>query len=262
MVIQIKDTGLGRTDLSVEFAAGTPFPNLVIDNFLPDSLANDLLAEINQYNDFQKSNDYIFAKNKFESPSLEKIGPNCAAIKEFLLSRDVSKALSTVYGKELFVDPYFTGGGLHRGGEGSYLDMHTDFSIHPLNHNWMRELNLILYLNKDWKQKYGGNLELRNSLTNHPNSIEPLFNRMIIMLTKDFTLHGYKPIQFPEGVYRTSIAAYAYSESIDGEIQNLRSTTTWAPEGGSLVKTLLARYTPHLVNLKQRIFGSSTARKK
>lgn len=263
MQLSISDTPLIRPDLGQLFANGHPFPVAILDNFLPLPLAQGVLDEILAYQDFQKSNDYIFAKNKFESPRMENLGPNGKAIKEYLLSQDVADALSAMYGRKIFVDPDFVGGGLHRGGEGSFLDMHADFNLHPRNRRWIRELNILLYLNKNWKPEFGGSLNLRDAATGNTASIEPIFNRIVLMLTKDFTLHGYKPINFPAGTFRTSIATYAYSEAAtDEEVASLRTTTSWVPEGGGLAKKWIAKAAPQLVSLKQRVFGSATARKK
>jgi Rps23 Pro-64 3,4-dihydroxylase Tpa1-like proline 4-hydroxylase len=234
-----------------------------MDNFLPSEVAEGLLREIAQHQDFRKSNDYIFAKNKFESPRIENFGEHGAALRDFLLSPAFAAALSAVYGKPLFVDPDFVGGGLHRGGEGSYLDMHTDFNLHPRNKTWVRELNLLLYLNKGWQPAHGGCLDLRHGDSGQTAAVQPLFNRMVIMLTKDFTFHGYKPIAFPAGTFRTSIAAYAYSLAASAEeVAHLRTTTSWAPGQDTPVRALIAKATPGLVSIKQRFFGSATARKK
>ncbi|MEY4427945.1 MAG: hypothetical protein RLZZ182_634 [Pseudomonadota bacterium] len=263
MPISITDTPLHQTGLRDRYLDGQPFPLLVLDDFLPLDVANGVLSEIKANQDFQKSNDYIFAKNKFESPRIENLGPFGAQIRDFLLSPDFASAISDMFGHTLFVDPEFIGGGLHRGGEGSFLDMHADFNLHPAHRRWIRELNLLLYLNKDWQPEYGGCLELLDPRTGQSASVEPRFNRMVLMLTKDYTLHGYKPLHFPKGTFRTSIAAYAYSEArSDEEVASLKTTTTWVPDDGGAVKAMVAKVTPQLVTLKQRLLGSATARKK
>ena len=61
----------------------------------------------------------------------------------------------------MFIDADFYGGGIHQGKAGSFLDMHADFNYHPLKEHWFRNLNLLLYLNKDWKKEYAGEL-IRN----------------------------------------------------------------------------------------------------
>lgn len=263
MKLTLQETSL-RGDLAQAFASANPLPMAVLDGFLPPKFADGLMREIQSNTDFQKSNDYIFAKNKFESPRIEALGEHGLALRALLLSSEFAEAISRMYGKTLFVDPDFVGGGLHRGGEGSYLDMHTDFNLHPRHRNWIRELNILLYLNRDWQPQYGGELELRNARDGRAGKVQPVFNRLVLMLTKDFTFHGYKAISFPAGTYRTSIATYAYSQAAsEEELSGMRTTTTWAPaEEESLMRAWVAKITPTLVSAKQRLFGSATARKK
>lgn len=245
------------------FRDAQPFPLLVIDDFLPVSLAEGLCAEIARHEEFRKSNDYIFAKNKFEDAGIARMGPCATAYRDLLLGDAFRLELTRLTGHEVFVDPDFTGGGLHRGGEGSYLEMHVDFGIHPGRQNWIRELNLLLYLNQGWKPEYGGSLELRHAHTNETRAVEPRFNRLVIMLTKDFTYHGYRPISFPPGTFRTSIAAYAYQEAKSEEdLKGLLTTTRWDPVGGGLLRKAAAVVTPTLVTVKQRLLGSSTAKRR
>jgi hypothetical protein len=102
--------------------------------------------------------------------------------------------------------------------------MHVDFSHHPLHTDWEREVNMLLYLNRD-------QLDLRHRETGEAAKIEPLFNRCVIMLAKGYTMHGYAPVTFPEGQYRRSIATYAYqptTETVKGR------STMWFPEEGGL----------------------------
>jgi hypothetical protein len=157
------------------------------------------------------------------------------------------------------MDKEFHGGGLHQGGIGSYLDMHTDFNYHPVHKNWFRNLNILLYLNKDWKQEYGGRLKLRHSVTGKMREIEPTFNRCVIMFTRDYTLHGYEPINFPLGEYRRSIAAYAYTEI---ETPVSAHSTTWYPENSNSIKQFIGKQWPHLVKIKNSVFGSATTKNK
>ena len=37
--------------------------------------------------------------------------------------------------------------------------MHLDYSIHPIN-SMERRVNLIVYLNSDWQEEWGGDLQL------------------------------------------------------------------------------------------------------
>ena len=243
---------------SRSYSSARPFEYVVIDRFLTvEGLeaigSNELMRSKATQN---LSSDLVFAQAKFESPVIETINPGLRALRSDLLCDRFRKFLCSIVGRRVFVDASFTGGGLHQGGSGSYLDMHTDFNRHPTNLNWVRELNLLLYLNAGWRPEYGGCLDLENMDTGERQSIEPLENRMVIMLTKGHTLHGYKKIKFPDGIMRTSVAAYAYSID-DGCSRDPYTSTKWYPK--SFSRRLISLVTNKLVPIKQRLFGSRTA---
>ena len=104
------------------------------------------------------------------------------------------------------------GGGLHQIERGGYLKIHADFNRHP-KFNLDRRLNLLLYLNENWKEEYGGHLELwNNQMTACVRRISPIFNRCVIFNTTDFSYHGHpEPLTCPEHVTRKSLALYYYS---------------------------------------------------
>ncbi|MBI3350589.1 MAG: 2OG-Fe(II) oxygenase [Burkholderiales bacterium] len=246
--------------LATTFRNARPFEYVVIENFLKEDSLTTLLNAIPKPDNSKKSSDYLFAKNKYEDPTFASRDDILTELREELLGQRFSEVLSKIMGKTLFVDPLFVGGGIHQGGEGSFLDMHADFSRHPAHKEWLRELNILLYLNKNYKEEYGGHLELEHAQTHERGRIAPALNRLVLMLTKEHTLHGYKPINFPAGTYRTSLAAYAYSIDSDFEGTPQRSTV-WKPEDASGVKTALAAVSPYLVKVKNTLFGSSTVRR-
>ena len=137
--------------------------------------------------------------------------------------------------------------------------MHLDFNYHPINKNWYRELNLLLYLNKDWKPEYKGGLKIRDLRTNEEAELDVPFNRLIIQQCAPYTLHGYDMTNFPEGRYRTSIATYAYQ--IHNRHLETPRTTDWFPkENASFFKKQLAKNYNFLVQTKNKLFGSGTAK--
>jgi hypothetical protein len=250
-------------ELSKGFANAKPFEHLIIDGFCDAKLLEDVLVDIPDANDdgVNKSRDFVFAKNKFEKALFDEIHPNLKKLKQEILSERFEHILFKLTGEKVFIDPNFHGGGLHQGGQGSFLNMHVDFNYHPNNRKWFRNLNILIYLNKNWKEEYGGELKLLDGRLKDGeiHLIAPLFNRAVIMFTRDYTLHGYEPINFPEGAYRRSIAAYGYTaEASEGIVR----TTVWYPENGGVVKKVLGRHMPKLVRFKSLLFGSGTSRNK
>lgn len=242
------------------FATAAPFPHIVVDNILHDASLAAVVEAMPAPEESKRSNDYLFAKNKFENPGFANSAQIFEELRDELLSDRFAEILSAVYDKPLFVDPRFLGGGIHQGGEGSFLDMHADFNRHPANKNWLRELNILLYLNQGHQEEWGGHLEMQHRETGERGRIAPVANRLVIMMTKPHTLHGYKPISFPKGRYRTSLAAYAYSLNEDFANVPLRSTQ-WEPENANVMKTSIARLWSPLVKIKTSLVGSNTERR-
>jgi hypothetical protein len=240
----------------MDFLLAKPFSYLAIDNFCDEAKINQLYSEIP---DIQtKSRDYVFAANKFEKSKIRDISPLFAELTDDLLSKPFQDFLQHVTNQPVFVDQAFHGGGIHQGKKNSFLDMHLDFNYHPLHNDWYRYLNLLLYLNKDWKPEYGGHLKVRDLRTNEEKNIEVPFNRMVIQLTNNYTLHGYDMTHFPDGNYRTSIASYAYMLH-QHHIEKPR-TTDWHVGDAGPVKRFFAWVYDPAVKLKNKLLGSSTAK--
>jgi len=247
--------------LSKQFDHASPFSLVVIDDFCESEKLHALLDAIPSPADaaINKSRDYVFAKNKFEKSNFRTLGPLFQEIYDDLMSDRFKSILETVVSAPVWVDPEFHGGGIHQGGEGSFLDMHVDFSHHPMHANWERHLNILLYLNPNWKPEHGGQLDLRHMDTGEATKVEPIFNRCVIMLTKGYTLHGYGRLNFPNGTYRRSIATYAY---VPATANAAGRSTVWFPENSSILKRALGKSWPKLVSIKSKLFGSATTRNK
>lgn len=248
-----------QEQLRLSYLTQNPFPYLIIDGFCDESKLRKLRDEVPELD--KKSRDYAFANNKFEKSNYKEIGPLFKELYDDLASDRMNSFLSFISCRKIFVDPKNHGGGLHQGKKNSYLDMHLDFNYHPLQKNWYREFNLLLYLNKDWKPEYGGQLKIEDLRTGETTALEVPFNRMIIQKCAPYTLHGYDMTSFPEGNYRTSVATYAYS--IHNNLLEKPRTTDWFPEKGSdsnALKTFMAKHYNTAVQLKNKLFGSATAK--
>ena len=224
--------------IAEEYSAGDPFPMVVIDGFLEESFADQMLAEFPAIEGMAKTKDGIFG-DKREEADFAKAGPACKAYYDYLLSDEFAEIVSTVTGRKLFIDPAFHGGGFHQGGDGSHLDTHVDFNVHPRHSQWLRVLNILLYMNKDWQPEYDGALLVRADPRDEPRAVAPLFNRGVFMFTGENTFHGYRKMSLPPGVTRKSIAGYAYELIPEGSIK--ARTTSWSPEDGGIVKKSIAR---------------------
>ncbi|HVW79654.1 MAG TPA: 2OG-Fe(II) oxygenase [Mycobacteriales bacterium] len=244
-------------DLAEDFRTATPFPVLVIDDFLSAEAADAVLSEFPAPEAMPKSRDYVFG-DKRELSSVAEQGPASRALYEALMGERFRSFVSALTGKELFIDPAFHGGGFHQSGDGGFLDTHVDFNVHPLHPDWLRTLNVLLYLNKDWKPEYDGRLLIKAHHGDQPREIEPLFNRGVIMVSGAHTYHGFRKMTLPAGVTRKSIATYAYQRIAAGSTPP--RTTGWMPEDANLIKRAVARHYDTAVRVKTRFLGSATAK--
>jgi hypothetical protein len=247
-----------KEKLRMDYLLAKPYPYLVIDNFCDQGKMESLYSKIPELNN--KSRDYMFAKNKFEKSNYRELGTEFQELYSDLCSERMNAFLSFIANEDVFVDPANHGGGLHQGKKNSFLDMHLDFNYHPLKKGWYRNMNLLLYMNKDWKPEYKGHLKLVDLRSGEEKEIEVPFNRMIIQQTRAYTLHGYDQTAFPENSYRTSIATYAYTQH--NHLVEKPRTTDWHVNEDKPVKKMIAAIYGPAVKVKNILFGSGTAKNK
>ncbi len=238
-----------------DFLNAKPFPHLAVDGICDELKLTELYSLIPDIE--TPSADYVFGKNKFEKSKYRELGGLFEELYQDFISERFQKWLKYVSNEDIFIDDTFYGGGIHQGKTGSFLDMHADFNYHPLNDKWFRNLNLLLYINKDWKNEHGGELKLEHSDTGVKTEVDVPFNRLVIMLCRGYTLHGYDAIRFPEGKYRTSIAAYAYTLH-EKALEDSR-TTVWHVEKSNPIKYVLSKIWVPAVKLKSKFSKSKTA---
>ena len=150
------------------------------------------------------------------------------ALAEKLYSPASVKALAEMTGiLDLLPDPWFldgplwprVGGGLHEIHRNGLLKMHVDFAAHPSG--LTRALNFLLYLNDDWRDEWGGALELGEG----QKLIYPRGGLAVVFETTDTSWHGHPhPLACPEGKTRRSLALYYYRRA---ERQHTRTTTLY-----------------------------------
>lgn len=195
------------------FNEATPYRHLVIDNFLEDDFAHTLQREFPTV-DALKTHWKGLNEQKSEGSTFDTFHPAFGQLRDALASPNFYKWIESVTGiEDVFITDDQMGAGIHQGADGSFLDVHIDFNIHHLL-NVHRRLNLLIYLEKDWKDAYGGGLELWNAdMTKCEKVLMPALNRAVIFETSEISYHGYDKISLPEGVTRKSFFAYFYTKT-------------------------------------------------
>jgi hypothetical protein len=200
--------------MRVLFGSASPFPHIVLDNFLKPDAARQAMAEFSDLCRDEWHSYAHFNEAKFSHTDPSHWGPGLQSLLEVLNSPRFVEYLSELTGiRGLMADPDLEGGGLHRSTRGGYLNIHADFTVHPHHVDWARRLNLIVYLNEEWRPEYGGELELWNAdMTKCVESIAPVGNRAVIFETGLDSFHGHpEPMPCPHGVNRCSLALYYFT---------------------------------------------------
>jgi hypothetical protein len=199
--------------LADTYRTAAPFPHIVVDDFFPESLLDEVLREFPGVDDDAWWRFDDDRERKLGSPDHSLMGPTTQRLFAMLNGPDFVDFLSELTGIHgLVPDPHLFGGGLHQIEPGGFLRVHADFNLHPVT-RLERRLNVLLYLNRNWHESWGGSLELwAPDMSSCVEQIPPSFNRCVVFSTTDNSFHGHPaPLMCPAGTTRRSLALYYYS---------------------------------------------------
>lgn len=203
-----------------EYVRAEPFPSIHFKNFFDENFLNEVLAE---FPDLEKKKQIKYNnpnENKLASRGEYVFGPKMKELMHFMNSQPFLEFLQTLTNIEetLIPDPYFEGGGCHESKAGGFLKVHADFNKNRRT-GLDRRLNVLIYLNKNWKDEYNGHFELWNrDMTECVTKVRPDFNTLAMFSTTDFSYHGLPdPIACPPDMSRRSLALYYYSNGRPAE---------------------------------------------
>ncbi len=221
-------------DATQTYAQATPFPHIAIDDFLDEEIAEQLLREFPGENAIPWK-EYFDSKQKKQANENEN---HMSALTRHVLytlnSATFLNFLEQLTGIDnLIADPSFRGGGQHNIYRGGKLGVHVDYNKHE-RFGLDRRLNLLLYLNKDWKEEYGGHIELWSpDMARCEKRYAPVYNRAVLFSTTESSYHGHPdPLQCPENRSRKSLALYYYSNGLDQSPDESRHSTIFRERPG------------------------------
>ena len=210
-----------------------PYPHISIDNFIPIEDIRLCAKEIENFHHW--GHDPVSASDgdqlgKMFYPWDDKGGlgidkgeveyhlssgaPTCWKWLSYFNSREFLKILENLTGiKNLIPDWGFAGGGFHLIRPGGKLSVHSDFNKHPYEGSY-RRINLLLYLNENWDESWGGTLQVwKKDMSQMVSEYQPYAGKAIIFNTTDDALHGHpNPLNSPEEVNRLSLALYYFTK--------------------------------------------------
>lgn len=207
---QLKDVALRN---ATDYRTAAPFPHFVVDGLLEHSYLEKALEEFEAMDRGGWRHSEGSHERKWSTEDIHRMGPFTASLIAQLSSSPFVKFLEDLTGiAGLVPDPHLRGGGLHEIRQGGLLGVHADFNLHP-QLKLYRRLNLLVYLNKDWPDQWGGALELWDRGGQRPvKTIQPVFNRAVLFDTSNRSYHGHPhPLASPPDRSRKSVALYYYT---------------------------------------------------
>jgi hypothetical protein len=216
--------------LATRFKNAKPFPHVVIDNLFSDDLLDELLRETPPIHDDYWVHHDDEHEEKYGLRSAVELGPTGFQLTAFLHSASFLYFLSELTGIwQLLPDPYLQGAGYSLMPHGAKFDVHCDRNV-AYQTGLSRRLALIVYLNKDWRHEYGGQLELWNQDGTRCDAVvEPVFNRTIVFAVDEGCYHGVpSPINSPFGWSRKSFLLYFHTAE-SGDRTLTPHTSIWSP---------------------------------
>jgi hypothetical protein len=201
--------------LRTRLRSAEPFRFIQIDSFLDDGFARaiaEAFPGFEQALDLGRSFSTVNEQRKVQITDSSRFPRPILELHELLASPAWLETLGGITEiADLIADPELVGGGIHETGPGGLLDVHVDFN-YLAERDLYRRLNILLYFNPDWREEWGGNLELWDrDVRRCVHSISPVLNRCIIFETSPTSFHGVTALTCPLGTARKSFAAYYYT---------------------------------------------------
>jgi hypothetical protein len=197
-----------------------PFPSIYLDDFFDTDFLNTVLEEFPDLSNLDSKEFNDFKQIKLQGKGEMFFEEKTKILMHYLNSEPFLEFLQIITGiqEPIIGDPYFIGGGQHEIKKGGLLKIHADFNKHS-KLKLDRRINVLVYLNKDWDESYGGHFELWDrDMKEAKAKILPLFNRLAIFSTTDFSYHGHpNPLNCPDDRSRKSLALYYYSNGRPSE---------------------------------------------
>ncbi len=216
LLISSADARKAATPFAEAYQHEQPYPHGAFDNFLPPEILERVKEELNALPEAESNFDRTQEKLK-TSYIPERLPEYTRRLFYVLNSRPFIAFLEELTGIQgLIPDPYFMGAGIHVVANGGHLDIHADFNHHS-KMNLERRINILIYLNKDWQEDWGGSFEIWDKdMSRKVDSYVPLFNRMACFNTSSDSWHGNpETVNSPTGEPRMSIALYYYTATWD-----------------------------------------------
>lgn len=198
-------------DLQRVYRSHPSYSKLEIKNFLPIDVVQPMSAELDQIplescKKFTRKDSCMYEYNNLDDTPIQDEVVHALHSSTFL--KWLQAVTDTV---DLIPDPHLIGAGYSKAYTGDSLKIHTDF-------NWNnqlrlhRRLSVIIYLNEEWNESWGGNLDFYDTdRENVLSRVIPRAGNMVVWSYNNLAYHGYpEPMTNPKGTCRKNLRLFYY----------------------------------------------------
>ncbi len=231
---------IDRDALRTRVRQASPFPHFKIDEFLDPAFAQSVLEAFPSFDQALKVGTSFNAVNEYKKVQVTDsslFAEPIAQLNQALAAPEFLELMGYVFDiPNLVADDQLFGGGIHQTGPRGHLDVHIDFNYIE-DRALHRRLNILVYFNKDWREEWGGNIELWDKdVKVCQHSFVPIFNRCVVFATNEISFHGVTAVKCPPGMSRKSFAAYYYTKEAPAHWTGESHTTIFKARPDELVK--------------------------
>lgn len=208
---RIKDEFSNTFELQQEYRNHPGYSKLEVKDFLPldvvQAMAKELEAiPLEDCKKFTRKGSCMYEYNKIDNTPVQDEVIHALHSATFL--KWLQEVTDTV---DLIPDPHLVGAGYSKAYTGDSLKVHTDF-------NWNdqlrlhRRLSVVIYLNEDWDETWGGNLDFYDTDRKKVISrVVPGAGNMVVWSYNNLAYHGYpEPMTNPDGTCRKNLRLFYY----------------------------------------------------
>jgi len=208
-------------DLETEYRKHPEYSKLEIKNFLPLDIVRLMSEELNNLplevgKKFTRKGSCMYEYNDLEITPVQDAVVNALHSSPFL--KWLQEVTDTI---DLIPDPHLVGAGYSKSYAGDSLKIHTDFNWNEQLH-LHRQLSVIIYLNENWEEEWGGCLDFYDTDREEVLSrVVPAAGNLVIWSYHNLAYHGYpEPIKCPKEQCRKTLRLFYYVSNSKHDDEN------------------------------------------
>jgi Rps23 Pro-64 3,4-dihydroxylase Tpa1-like proline 4-hydroxylase len=235
--------------LRKEFSKENQINSCYIDDLLPEDITREI------YSKYPTPEEMVIYKslreNKRVAAQMDLYDPLLEEIVYAFQDPRIVEIVGEITGLEKMVpDDRLYAGGISLMSKGNFLNPHLDNS-HDNDRENYRVLNLLYYVTPDWREEYGGNLELWDHGTKQPQrTVCSAFNRLVLMITNQTSYHSVSKVVH-DGK-RCCVSNYYFS-SVPAKASSYFHVTSFYGRPEQPVRDLLLRADALMRNLIRKV---------